>query len=230
MIFINIISVIVKLIFDISRNDMANKSNIDDLNLGTISGRLAFAIKTKGPKFIAENTSISIATASRLSTENGKTTLENAAEIAIATGFELRWIALGQGPQMNDQSLWDETSQFTKIAPLDPTQKIDISFEPEYLSNELGVKAENCAVWEVNYNTNLKNLKKGHTVLIHKIDVVGGLLLTETHGKKQIVFSRINMDGSLSIELNDGLIQDIEKDDIKNLNVIGEIIWTGGQS
>lgn len=209
---------------------MNKKNSTDGLNLDSISGRLAFAIKTKGPKFIAENTSISIATASRLSTENAKTTLENAAEIAIVTGFELKWIALGKGPQMNDQDLWDETSQFTKIEPLDPSQNIDISFDPNYLTKELGVKPENCAAWEIDYNANLNNLNKGHTVLIHKTDAVGGLLLTETHGQKQIVFSRINMNGSLSIELDDGLIQDIEKDNIKDLNVIGEIVWTGGQS
>jgi hypothetical protein len=208
---------------------MVRNTNETELNLDTLKGRLAFAIKTIGPSKVEKLTSISRAQVSRIANQHASTTLESAAEIAMATGFELKWIALGTGPMRVDDDLWEHTNKFIKVKPLDPNQKIDISFESEYLANELDAKPEECVVWEIDYKINLKNLNKGHTVLIHKTKTFTGLILVETHGQKRIVFSKLNINGNLSIEMEEGQQQEIKKAEIENLNIIGEVIWTGGQ-
>jgi hypothetical protein len=219
------------MIFEFSKEKpMTDLPNKEEFDLNTLAGRLSYAVRTIGIAEAVRRTSLSRAQLSRIASEQAKTTLENAADIAIATGYELKWIALGTGPMRIDDDLWEHTSKFTKIKSLDPTQRIDISFEPNYLEHELNVKPEDCAVWEVDYKANLKNISKGHTILIHKARTLTGLILVETHGQKRIVSSNLNMNGNLSIEMEDGQQQEIQKNEIENLNIIGEVIWTGGQS
>ncbi len=210
---------------------MAKKSNMEGLDLDTLSGRLAYAIKIKGPKFISENTNISIAQANRLSAQKTGTTLESAAEIAIATGFELKWIALGKGPMMTDNELWEHTSTFKEIVALDESQKINLSFEPEFLEKDLGVKVEECRIWQVDYKANLKGLERGHTVLLDtRNQKKSGLLLVETNNQKRIVDALINMDSSVTITMDNEVIQTLTAEQFKDLVIIGEVIWQGGQS
>jgi len=210
---------------------MAKKSNMDGLDLDTLSGRLAYAIKIKGPKFISENTSMSIAQANRLSAQKTGTTLESAAEIAIATGFELKWIALGKGPMMTLTEFVFHTDPFTEIAALDDSQKINMAFDPEFLQNGLDVKPEDCRIWDIDYKANLKGLERGHTVLIDtRNQKKSGLLLVETNNQKRIVDALINMDCSVTITMDNEVIQTLTAEQFTDLVILGEVIWHGGQS
>ena len=210
---------------------MARKINTDGLDLETLSGRLAFAIKTSGPTFVANNTSLSIAQVNRLSNEKASTTLENAAAIAQATGFELKWIALGDGPMKIDDDLWEHTNSFKKIEPLDEAQKINMSFEPDFLSKSLGVEVEDCRIWEIDYKANLKGLERGYTVLVDiRKSERSGLILVETNGQKRIVETLSNMDGSVSITMDNDILQNLTAEQFNDLNILGSVIWQGGQS
>jgi hypothetical protein len=210
---------------------MARKG-IKDLDLTTLKGRLAFAIKTTGPNLVIEKTSLSPSQVNRLSTETGGTTLEAAAEIAIATGFELKWIALGTGPQKIDDELWQETDQHLKITPLDPTQKITLKFSPELITNELNTTHENCLVWKIDYKINLDKLEKNSVVLIDKTETTGsGLFVVELGGKYQVAFIHLNMDKSANIKTDDSkpeTNQTLTADNMAGVNIMGKIVFHAG--
>ena len=204
---------------------------MDGLDLETLKGRLAYAIKTKGPSYVAKHTSIGPAQVSRLSRQMASTTLENAAEIAIATGFELKWIALGQGPMMVNDELWEYTNTFKEITPLDESQKINMSFEPDFLEKELDVKVEECRIWKIDYKANLKGLERGYTVLLDTRNLSGGgLILVETNGTKRIIDALVNMDNTVSITMDNEVTQNLTAEQFSELKIIGEVVWQGGQS
>ena len=212
---------------------MARPGNIDDLDLSTVKGRLAYAIKSKGPSFVAERTSLASAQVSRLSRQLASTTLENAAEIAIVTGFELKWIALGEGPMKVDDELWEHTNTFKKVPQLDVNQNADFSFDPEFLTQQK-VTAEQCRIWEVNCNVDLANLKRGYTVLIDTQQTQGsGIFVLESNSQRLIGEMHINLDGSAKFQTDiskPNTDQDLTKEQLSKLTTIGKVIWQGGQS
>lgn len=210
---------------------MAKKSNMEGLDLGTLSGRLAYAVKSKGPKFISENTSISISMLGSISAQRSKTTLDNAAEIANATGFELKWIALGEGPQMNDADLWDYTSSFNKVLPLDENQKLELSFNPEFLANDLKVNVDDCRTWKIDYKINLLPFESDSSVLINTTKKQGsGRFIIEANDTRMIAEIHVNINGSATIKTDSSkpdTDQTVTADQYKNLNIQGRIIWHG---
>lgn len=212
---------------------MSRKSSIDDLNLESVSGRLAYAIKTKGPSFVEKQTSLSRAQVSRLSNEQTSTTLENAADIAQATGFELKWIALGEGPMMVSEELWEHTNTFQKVSELDSNQKLDLSFGPDFLEKQ-NVSAEQCRVWEIDSHVSLTEIKRGYMVLIDTKQVKGsGVFVLENNNEKLIGELLINLDGSAKFITNSEKAdtdQTLTKEQLDNLNIIGRVIWHGGHS
>jgi len=205
----------------------------EGLNLETLKGRLAFAIKSKGPTYVAKHTSIGLGQVSRLSREMASTTLENAAEIAIATGFELKWIALGQGPMKTDDELWEHTNTFKKVPQLDKSQNADFSFDPEFLTQKK-VTAEQCRIWEVDSNVELTNLKRGYTVLIDTLQNQGsGVFVLESNNQRLIGELHINLDGSAKFQTDmnkPNTDQLLTKEQLEGLDIIGRVIWYGAQS
>ena len=212
---------------------MARKINTDGLDLETLSGRLAFAIKTSGPTFVANNTSLSIAQVNRLSNEKASTTLENAAAIAQATGFELKWIALGDGPMKTDDDLWEHTNNFKKIVELDSTQKLDLSFGPDFLEQQK-VSADQCRVWEIDCHIALADIKRGYMVLIDTHQNQGsGIYVLQSSNQNIIGEIHLNLDGSAKFKTDinkPDTDQSLTKEQLEGLNIIGRVIWHGGKS
>ncbi len=212
---------------------MAKKSNMEGLDLDTLSGRLAYAIKTRGPTFVAKQSGISAAQISRLAGQQQKTTLENAALISIATGFELKWIAVGEGPQLVDDDLWEHTSSFSKISELDTNQKINISFAPEFLE-EQKVDAKQCLAWKIESPFNIGGIKTGYVVVIDTLQNKGsGIFVLESNGQKLIGELHINLDGSAKFKTDinkPDTDQSLTKEQFNGLNIIGRVIWHGGNS
>ena len=212
---------------------MPDKKNTDDFDLETIAGRLAYAVKSKGPSYLEKHTALGLAQLSRLGRQLGKTTLENAAEIAIATGFELKWIALGEGPMMVNDELWEHTNTFTKIPQLDESQNADFSFDPEFLEQKK-VTADQCLVWEVDCHVELANLKRGHTVLIDTQQTKGsGTFVLKSSDQTLIGDIHMNLDGSAKFKTdmnNADTDQQLTKEQLEGLTIIGRVIWQAGQS
>lgn len=209
------------------------KKGISDLDLSTLKGRLAFAIKTHGPTFVANNTSLSLAQVARLAAETGGTTLEAAAEIAIATGFELKWIALGEGPQKIDDELWEETNKHIEINKLDTSQEIKLRFAPDLITDELTTTPENCLTWAVDYKIKLDKLERNSLVLIDQTEKTGnGLFVVELGGKYQVASIHLNMDNSANIKTDDTkpeTNQTLTAEQMAGVNIIGRIIYHAGQ-
>jgi hypothetical protein len=212
---------------------MAKPSNFEDLDLETIRGRLSYAIKMTGATAVSNNTSISRAQVNRLSSGQGSTTLENAAEIAMATGFELKWIALGQGPMKIDDELWEHTNSFSKITQLDDNQNADFSFDPEFLAQQK-VTADQCRVWEVDCHVELPNLKRGHTVLIDTEQKKGsGTFVLKSNDQTLVGDIHMNLDGSAKFKTdmnNSDTDQQLSTTQLEGLTIIGRVIWQAGQS
>lgn len=206
-------------------------TNKDETDLKTLSGRLAYAIRSIGPSHVAKNTSLSLAQVSRLSRQMTSTTLENAADISQATGFLLHWIALGEGPMKVDAEVWEQTNAFKKVGALDDSQKINMSFDSEFLEKDLNVAIENCRIWEVDYKISLNELERGFTLLLNTANSnTAGRFVIEMKGAYKVADIQTFIDGSYSIELDKDVKQTITQDQYEKLNIIGEVIWHGGQS
>lgn len=209
---------------------MARKSNTDSLDLSETNGRLAFAIRTRGPKYVKDNSSLSGGQIERLATGKHGTTLDTAAEIALVTGFELKWIALGEGPQMIDQEIWEHTNTFTKIKQLDEKQNIGFSFNPEMIERK-NATPKNCLTWVVESRTYLDDIKAGHTVLIDTSKPLSsGYFVINANGQYILGFVQINLDGSakfITDKQNPGTDQHLQKEQLESLEVIGQVIWWG---
>lgn len=209
---------------------MAKTANTDGLDLETITGRLAYAIKTAGPSFVSKNTTLSKSTIDRLSNGRGSTTLEASAEIAIATGFELKWIALGEGPQRFDRDLWVETNRFKKPNKLDENQVIDFSFSPDLFERK-ATTPDQCFAWVVQSQVNLKQIKTGHTVLIDTSKPIStGTIIIKANGHYLLGDLQINLDGTARFKTDISAPdsdQNLTKDQLKNLDFIGHVIWFG---
>ncbi len=212
---------------------MSDVDNKEGLDLETLSGRLAYAVKSKGPSYIAKNTTLGLAQVSRLGRQLGGTTLEKAAEIAIATGFELKWIALGTGPMMVNDELWEHTNTFEKVPQLDESQSADFSFDPEFLTQQK-VTAQQCYIWQVDCHAELTNLRRGYTVLIDtQLTQGSGVFVLESNTQRLIGEMHINLDGSAKFRTDiskPNTDQDLTKEQLKELNIIGKVIWYGAQS
>jgi hypothetical protein len=214
---------------------MAKQNFMDELDLSTLQGRLAFVLKSAGPTFVANNTSLSIATANRLSNQKGGTTLESAAEIAMVTGFELKWIALGKGPQKIDNALWQETETHLEIEKLESSQEIKIRFAPDLIEDELSTTAANCLVWKIDYKINLDKLEKNTVVLIDKAEKPGsGLFVVELDGEYKVAAIQKNLDGTGKVETDytrdeETLSRDKLKAVLDHVNIVGKIIYSAGQ-
>ena len=218
----------------LGEGEMAKTSNMEGLDLNTLKGRLAYAVKTKGPKYISEITGISTSMLGSISAQKTKTSLDNAALIAHATGFELKWIALGEGPQMSDADLWEYTSSFNEVMPLDENQKLELSFNPDFLEQELKTKPANCRVWKIDYKINLDQLEQDFIVLIDTSNKQGsGRFVVNVNDVISVVDIRINIDGSATIKtdsINSDTDQTITDEQYKKLNIQGRVIWHGGRS
>lgn len=209
---------------------MAKKPNLDEIDLSTIAGRLAYAVKSTGATKVSNTATLSIAQVNRIAAQQAKTSLENAAEIAIATGFELKWIALGEGPMRMDEDLWEHTSQFTKVSQLDESQDIPFSFNPEMFEQK-GTKAEDCLTWVITSPLKLKYTETGHTVLIDtskKFET--GTVVINANGKTLAGDLVMNLDGSAKfitdIE-NPSTNQELTKEQLQSLDIVGQVIWFG---
>jgi hypothetical protein len=203
---------------------------MEGLDLGTLKGRLAYAIKTRGPKFVSEKTGISISQMNSLSGQKVSTTLEKAAEISIATGFELKWIALGTGEMMANIDPEDEQ---VGVRLLDEEQDLQVTFGPKFFDQQIAVTHENCFAWEVDYKISLEKLERGCLTLVNIEDKKGsGLFVMDINDRFQVVYIHANLDGSATIKTDDSkpdTYQTLSKDQLDDLEIIGRIFWHGGQ-
>lgn len=209
---------------------MANNSDINGLDLETIKGRLAYAIKTRGIAEVVRATGISRAQVSRISYGQANTTLENSSLISAATGFNLLWIATGTGPMLSDSEIFDMTNQFKKPNKLDENQVIDFSFSPELFERKK-TTPDQCFAWVVQSQVNLKQIKTGHTVLIDTSKPIStGTIIIKANGHYLLGDLQINLDGTARFKTDISAPdsdQHLTKDQLETLDFIGHVIWFG---
>ncbi len=205
-----------------------------DSELDTMDKRLGYAINSYGQSPLAREIGISQAQANRIARGMSKTTLDTAMAICLLTKFNIDWVCFGRGPMKSDQELWEHTSGFTLIESLDETQKSTLSFEPEFLSDTLKVKPPQIRVWQIDYKVALKSLERGFSLLVNIEDKKGGgLFIIDVNGTKTVADIHQNIDGSATIKTNSDnpeTDQLLSATQIENLNVLGRVIWHGGQS
>jgi Helix-turn-helix. len=202
-----------------------------DGELDTMAARLGYAINSYGQVALAREIGISQGQANRIARGLSKTTLDTAMAICTLTKFNIDWVCFGRGPMMSDQDVWDYTSTFKNIAALDESQKINLSFEPDFLEKELSVKMADCRIWQVDYKADINHIERGHTVLINLKNQSGtGRFLIETQGKKRVVEIQVNLDNTVEITMDGNITQTLNQKNYNALTIIGEVIWHGGQS
>lgn len=209
---------------------MASEARKDEFDLSTVAGRLSYAVKSIGIAEAVRRTGMSRAQMSRIAYGQAKTTLENAAEIALASGFELKWIALGEGPQKVDQELWSETDRFIKVPQLDKSQKIYFNFSPEIFERN-NTTPENCLVWVVDCPVLLEKVKKGNTVLIDTTrKKESGIVAIRLAGIVLVGELQFNLDGTARFRPQSDSSesdQHLSEELLQSLDIVGTIIWCG---
>ncbi len=214
---------------------MSNQNaNSQDGSLETMAQRLGYAINTYGQTAIAKEIGISPTQAYRIANGKSKTTLETAMAICVLTDFNIDWVCFGRGPMMSNQELWEHTSGFTLIESLDQIQKSNLSFEPSFLNDTLKVTPAQIRVWQIDYKVALKTLERGFSLLVNIEDKKGGgLFVINVNGIKTVADIHQNIDGSATIKTNSDnpeTDQLLTASQLENLNILGRVIWHGGQS
>lgn len=199
-------------------------------DLTSMDGRLAYAIETYGAKEIAEAIGISISQAYRIG-KGSKTTLENAVKIAQVTGFNLQWLAFGEGAERvagSELKAFSEDGQelLVELKQYKQDQPFTHYFTREYLE-ELKLNKANCLGWEVDIDNNY--FPKGTELVIATDQKTGkGRFVIQVAGSDLIAEVEPKLDGS--IDVHAGNTENLTAEGFAALEVVGKIVWHAQKS
>lgn len=194
----------------------------------TMEGRLAYVIDSFGVNELAEAIGISVSQIYRIS-GGAKTTLENAIKIAQVTGFNLQWLAFGEGPQQTIESAGLDESIYAMIPDIKDTN-IVTPFNKAYLSNELNSDPANCLTWKVVGNHLNNKYINGDILLIDTNQKAGnGNFLIKVANSEVIVSIQNMLNGTVkTVRTVSGkeTEEELAPNYFDNLNIIGRVIWS----
>jgi len=207
----------------------------DELDFDVMGDRFAYAIKSVGRKKVCDAIGLSEAHAYRIS-KGANTTIPIAVNIARATGFNLEWLATGEGPMKVDSELWTETDGFVDVERLDKNQsRADMKFNPSYLETDLGMSLDQCRQWVIDYDTAHKPYREGQTVLIDTQATNDGVYVICLGSTYQLVRIEHELNGRVTVYKDsmrgDGQLveQSLAPEQLDALGVCGRIRWFGGR-
>lgn len=212
------------------------KENMRTTSFNSLEERLRDAIKSIEVKKLANATGLSRSQIYRIGSGQSKTTTEVAITIAKTTGYNIQWIAFGEGPKKSIESTWETATGFAVVKNLteDSEYQFPISLSIEYLKHTLKVDAENCRAFTLKQDL-LPPFKKNTSILIDiskKTPESDGIYLLEIGGGYQIieVESLINGDFNVKRGKNYEVREEAVSFDTKvKLPVAGKVIWAGSQ-
>lgn len=213
---------------------MANKKQ-REFDLSTHQGRLALVIhEHPNNAQLAKDADLQPSYMTRLLNLQ-ETTLDKAARIAKVTGYSMNWISFGIGPRLLDGALSNEMdSDFLKVPSLVADQKLDIDFDPDYLTNILKANPQDCLAWEVTDEAMRGKYEKGQTVLIDKSFLIeSGDYVVKINGAFTIRKIIHPLPGicKISSTTMDEVELDISSEPLENkLPIAGRVIWYGGKA
>ena len=208
---------------------------IKKYDLETMEGRMAYAIDSKGQAEVARAIGVSTTQVYRI-TKGSKTTLENAIKIAQFTGFNMQWLAFGEGPQFSEQSL-DQIldSEFIAIPYINtsddktPSVFSSLKYSKSFIADELKAEPKDLLAHKLSseISSNKVHYAKGDELLLDrrkKSD--NGFYLIKVNNNFLLVAVEFLLSGKVKVSSGSNLesIQELSQEEFSNLEIMGLVV------